>query len=189
MTYAVIRLGGKQFKVSQGDKIELERHDDPGVEVLMLSDGDKLHLGQPVLTEFEVSLKKIEDKRGRKIRVARFKSKSRYRKVKGHKQPLSVFEVESIGKAGAKKAAPKPKAEAKEEAKVTEPKKQKPEEKEKAAPKAKTETPAPKTAWTDKPKKEKKPATKKAAAPKKEAKTKKAEAPKKRGRPKKVKEE
>ena len=101
MEYAVIRFGGKQFKVSKGDKITLERQSDPSCEVLMYSkdtDTDEVKIGMPVLEDIIVELEKIEDTRGKKIRVGRFKSKSRHRKVKGHKQPISGFEVVKIGK-------------------------------------------------------------------------------------------
>lgn len=97
MTYAVIRLGGRQFKVSEGDIIELERQSSGKNDVLLFSDGKKVEIGEPMLDKFEVVLKKLEDKRAEKIRVARFKSKSRYRRVKGHKQPVSVFSVEKVG--------------------------------------------------------------------------------------------
>ena len=68
----------------------------------MYCDGKDIEIGTPVLVDYEVKLKKVEDRRDRKIRVGRFKSKSRYRKVKGHKQPISIFEVEKVGKKGAK---------------------------------------------------------------------------------------
>ena len=98
MAYAVIRIGGKQFKVKKGDKFHLERQTSGKNEVLLFNDGKKTKIGTPVLKDVEVKLNKVEDKRGKKIRIGRFKSKSRYRKVKGHKQPLSVFEVKSVGK-------------------------------------------------------------------------------------------
>ncbi|MFC1755934.1 50S ribosomal protein L21 [Patescibacteria group bacterium] len=102
MTYAVIRFGGRQFKVSEGDKFQTMRQYSTNNEVLMYSDGKELEIGTPTLENYEVKLNKLEDKRDKKIRVGRFKSKSRYRKVKGHKQPISVFEVEKISKKGSK---------------------------------------------------------------------------------------
>jgi large subunit ribosomal protein L21 len=103
MAYAVIRIGGKQFKVKKGDKFHLERQSSAKNEVLLFNDGKNTKIGTPVLKDVDVKLNKVEDKRGKKIRVGRFKSKSRYRKVKGHKQPLSVFEVKSVGKPEKKK--------------------------------------------------------------------------------------
>ena len=55
-------------------------------------------IGTPIVEEYIVKLNKIDDSRGRKISIGRFKSKSRYRKITGHKQPLSTFEVVSISK-------------------------------------------------------------------------------------------
>lgn len=97
MSYAIIRLGGKQFKVSEGDKIELERQSEAKAEVLLFANDEKVEIGTPVLENYTAELLEIKQKRGKKIRVGRFKSKSRYRKVKGHKQPLSVLEVKSLG--------------------------------------------------------------------------------------------
>lgn len=107
MSFAVIRFGGRQFKVSEGDVIQLQRQSSGKNDVLLYSDGKKVQVGTPVLKDVEVKLKKLEDKRDKKVRVGRFKSKSRYRRVKGHKQPLSVFSVESIGVKGDKKTSKK----------------------------------------------------------------------------------
>jgi large subunit ribosomal protein L21 len=108
MKYAVIRFGGKQFMVEEGDTVELTRQpDSTGVEVLYYVDGADVKVGTPTVSQVAVVLDKIEDKLGDKIRVTRFKSKSRYRKVKGHRQRLSVFEVKSIGVKKAKKSETK----------------------------------------------------------------------------------
>jgi len=101
--FAVIRLGGRQFKVSEGFTFELEKQSSLTNEVLLVSDGDDVKIGTPVLKNYEVTLSLIEEKRDKKIRVVRFKSKSRYRKVKGHRQPVSVVKVEKIEKKGTKK--------------------------------------------------------------------------------------
>jgi len=102
MTYAVIRFGGRQFKVSEGDIIQLQRQQEAKTQVLLYSDGKDVEVGVPVLDKYEVVLKKLEDKKDKKIRIGRFKSKSRYRRIRGHKQPISVFLVESIGAKGKK---------------------------------------------------------------------------------------
>jgi len=120
MTYAVIRFGGRQFKVSEGDILQLQRQQDANTEVLLYSDGKNIEVGEPVLDGYEVLLKKLEDKRAKKIRIGRFKSKSRYRRVKGHRQPISVFSVEYVGLKGKrveKKVVDKPKTEVKPEKK------------------------------------------------------------------------
>jgi large subunit ribosomal protein L21 len=106
MKYAVISLGGKQFKIKEGDTFKLERQKKLDINVLLYVDGDKVEVGTPSLSGVKVDAKIVREERGPKIRVARFKSKSRYRKVKGHKQPLSVVEIVKISK---KSATTKPK--------------------------------------------------------------------------------
>ena len=110
MKYAVIRLGGKQFIVKKGDKIEVERQPTPlKLDVLLYSDGKEILVGSPVIDNVSVKADVIEEKKGDKIRVARFKSKSRHRKVKGHRQPLSVVEITDVSLGGTKESTPKPK--------------------------------------------------------------------------------
>ena len=113
MKYAIIAFGGKQLKVSEGDTFDIEKQGELIPSVLAYSDGKKLEVGTPVLSDMTVKLSKVEDKRDKKVRVARFKSKSRYHKVRGHRQPISVVKVEKIGKTVAK-ATPKAKVAKKE---------------------------------------------------------------------------
>jgi large subunit ribosomal protein L21 len=108
MEYAILRLGGKQYRVSPGDKLEVDRIDaEPKKsisvgEVLLVVSGDKVEIGRPVLNS-KIQVKLLENKRGDKIRVAKFKAKSRYRKVIGFRAELSVLEIESIGTKGTTK--------------------------------------------------------------------------------------
>jgi len=93
--YAVIQFSGRQFLVNDGDILEVERQPkSPKIDVLMYFDGKKHVIGEPFLENSLVKVTNIEDKKAKKIRVVRFKSKSRYRKVKGHRQPISVVKVE-----------------------------------------------------------------------------------------------
>jgi large subunit ribosomal protein L21 len=100
--------------VKKGDEFEIERQESPlKLDVLMYSSDSDVKVGNPVLSDVEVIAEIKAEKRGRKVRVARFRSKSRYRKVKGHKQPLSVIEIKDISVKGArpaKAAASKPTA-------------------------------------------------------------------------------
>jgi large subunit ribosomal protein L21 len=96
MKYAVIQLGGKQIKVSEGDTFEIERQDKINIDVLMFSDENGVLIGAPILEDVKVKASIVEDVMGDKVIVARFKSKSRYRKKKGHRQPLSVIKIEEI---------------------------------------------------------------------------------------------
>ncbi len=94
--YAIIQLNGKQMMVTEGLTFEIDRQSDLVPEVLLFSDGKEVTLGDPVLATVAVKLTHVSDKMGDKVVVARYKSKSRYRKKKGHRQPLTVVKVESI---------------------------------------------------------------------------------------------
>lgn len=102
MTYAIIQLQGKQYKVQEGDelvvdKLELEKGKKLTTnDVLLVSDGKKAKIGTPFVKGAEVSLKVLEQGKGEKIRVLKYKSKSRYRKTQGHRQYLTKLKVESI---------------------------------------------------------------------------------------------
>lgn len=99
--YAVIKSGGKQYKVSEGDVIEmqsLKSRDSKVVfeEVLLLSGDKDFKVGKPNVSGAKVSGKILENKKGEKVRVAKFKSKVRYRKVTGFRPQLSLVQIEKI---------------------------------------------------------------------------------------------
>jgi large subunit ribosomal protein L21 len=101
--YAVIRVGGKQYKVKEGDLIRTERIYGVGVgdvletkDVLAVFFDDKFILGKPQVEGAKVKLRKIEDGKGKKIIVLKFKRKKRYRRKYGHRQLYSIFKVEKI---------------------------------------------------------------------------------------------
>ncbi len=102
MKYAVIEFGGHQYKVAEGiqltlDRVAVEEGKSFEVEdVLLLVEDDKPVVGTPTVKDAKVRLKVIEHTRSKKILVRRFKSKSRYRKHKSHRQPLSIVSVEEI---------------------------------------------------------------------------------------------
>ena len=106
MKYAVIRIGGKQFKVEEGSVFKLPRQKTLATEVLLFSDGKKIEVGTPIVKGVTVKVEVLEET-SEKTRVARYRSKSRYRKVTGHKQPISILKVKSIGTKPEKKAAEK----------------------------------------------------------------------------------
>ncbi|MBT3249969.1 MAG: 50S ribosomal protein L21 [Candidatus Pacebacteria bacterium] len=100
--YAIVQISGRQVKVSEGDKLTLDRLDQEegqefqNKEVLMISD-DKTHqIGTPLLEKASVTFKVTENGRSKKIRVAKFRAKSKYRRVYGHRQPQSTIEVVKI---------------------------------------------------------------------------------------------
>lgn len=101
-TYAIIQLAGKQFKVAEGDtlvtdRLEHELDSEFKVsDVVLLVANDKAQIGTPLLEGASVTLKVVEHNRGDKIRVAKYKSKSRYRRLRGHRQHLTTLKVEKI---------------------------------------------------------------------------------------------
>lgn len=102
MKYAVIRSGGKQYKVSEGDVIEVDRlTTEKGPvkfeEVLLLVNDKDVKLGTPTLKNEVVEASLVEQVKGDKIRVAKFKSKVRYRRVNGFRALLSRVKIEKIG--------------------------------------------------------------------------------------------
>lgn len=102
LLYAVIQLGAKQYLLKEGDqfvaeKIDLKDGEALTVkEVLLSYDGKKTTIGQPYVKNASVDLVMDEIKKGEKILVAKFKAKSRYRKVMGHRQLGSHFTVKAI---------------------------------------------------------------------------------------------
>ncbi|HWY78791.1 MAG TPA: 50S ribosomal protein L21 [Candidatus Sulfotelmatobacter sp.] len=113
MKYAVITSGGKQYKVTEGQVLELDRlKADPGSnytldKVLLTVDGDSVQVGAPYLENVSVIAKVLEQIKGDKIRVAKFKAKARYRKVQGFRAQLTKVEIISLSGKSEKKIAPK----------------------------------------------------------------------------------
>lgn len=109
MNYAIIKTGGKQYKVSPGETLNLEKISGKPKEkisfkeVLLLVDDKKIHLGQPLVKNAIVTAEILEQKKDKKIRVAVFKAKSRYRKVKGHRQSITRVKIVKISLASREK--------------------------------------------------------------------------------------
>ena len=102
MKYAVIQTGGKQYQVTEGDTIEIEKilgkvKDKIDFDkVLLVVNEDKMEIGKPLVKRAVVTAEIVEQKKGLKIRVAKFRAKSRYRKVKGHRQRITVVNIKKI---------------------------------------------------------------------------------------------
>lgn len=102
MNYAVIRSGGKQHKVSVGDIIEVDKLTTAAngqvsfSEILLYVADGKVRIGTPTIKEVTVKGTVLEQKKGKKIRVAKFKAKSRYRRVMGFRPQLTRIKIESI---------------------------------------------------------------------------------------------
>ena len=102
MQYAVIRTGGKQYRVAPGDILEIDKLDavKDGVysfnDVLLVVSDGKVTIGTPLLSEVKVKAKVLDQIKGEKIRVAKFKSKVRYRRVTGFRARLTRVQIEKI---------------------------------------------------------------------------------------------
>ena len=99
--YAMIRTGGKQYKVAAGDEVLVEKLDaDVGAEVafevLMLC-GDEVVIGKPVVEGVSAKGKVVEQGKGKKVVVFHYKPKKNIRKKQGHRQPYTKVLIESIG--------------------------------------------------------------------------------------------
>lgn len=126
MRYAIIQSGGKQYKAVEGKSIEVDKLDlEVGKtlelkDVLLVSDGDKVLVGTPVLADAIVAAKVLEQGKGDKITVFKYKPKIRYRVKTGHRQKLTRLHIQSIDVKGLPKSEAKaeeaPKTEAKAEA-------------------------------------------------------------------------
>ncbi len=103
MSYAVIKTGGKQYRVSEGQTLLVERlPDDVGATValqplLLAGDGDPLFDGD-ALSQANVSAEIVAHERGPKLRVFKFKPKRGYKRRTGHRQELTRIRITSIGK-------------------------------------------------------------------------------------------
>ena|SRR3989344_9106533 len=100
--FAIIATGGKQYKVSVGDKIKVEKLEAPAGgnisfgSVLLTADGDKVEIGTPYLSGAKVEASVVRQARERKKIVFRYHSKTRYRKKKGHRQHFTEVSITKI---------------------------------------------------------------------------------------------
>ena len=144
--YAIIKTGGKQYKVTPGEYLDVERlngevGDKVDVEVLLINDGKKIITDEKELAAAKVDAEIVDHHKGDKVIVFKFKKRKGYKRTRGHRQLLTRIVITSInGVVGEKKAATKKPAAKKETAK-----KEVAPKKEAAAPKkaqAKEEKPA-----------------------------------------------
>jgi len=100
--YAVVKTGGKQYRVTPGDTLRVEKLDaEQGAKivldtVLMVVDGDKTNIGSPLVDGAKVKCTVMEQGRAKKIYAFRYKSKKNVRVKKGHRQYYSQLKVDSI---------------------------------------------------------------------------------------------
>jgi len=112
--YAVIKIGGKQYRVEEGQKLLVDRQPhaagDAFTPDVLMTGGDDVVTDRSKL-EGAVSVQVVEHLRGEKIKVFKFKPKRGYKKTRGHRSELTRISVESIGGSGKTKRAPARKAE------------------------------------------------------------------------------
>ena len=116
--YAVVKTGGKQYRVAKDDKIVVDRligEDGDSIvldQVLMMTDGDKVTVGSPVIEGAAVGATVLRQTRGPKIMVFRRKRRKNFRRIRGHRQDLTLLQINEIAADGKLKGTAK-KAEAK----------------------------------------------------------------------------
>lgn len=101
---AVIKTGGKQYKVNEGEVLKVERLNKKKGEIVEFSDvllvaekdGAKLKIGTPKVAGAKVTAEVINEAKGKKITVIKYKSKTRYRRKKGHRQWFTALKIEKI---------------------------------------------------------------------------------------------
>src|SRR3989344_293591 len=103
MTFAVIKTGGKQYKVAEGDTLMIEKLEHEGLpaqagdsvafdDVLLVVNGE-VKVGKPTVPRAKVTANVLEDGKGKKKMVFRYKSKTRQHKKKGHRQPFTKIQI------------------------------------------------------------------------------------------------
>jgi large subunit ribosomal protein L21 len=108
--YAVIKTGGKQYKVTAGDKLKVEKlAGEVGSKVvldkiLMLADGDAITIGSPLVAGAKVNATVVSHGRGDKVMIFKFRRRKHYRKTQGHRQSYTEILIEDVNGKGA--AAP-----------------------------------------------------------------------------------
>jgi large subunit ribosomal protein L21 len=100
--YAVIKTGGKQYRVAQGDRLRVEKL--PGNvgdtitlgEVLLVGEGEGVKVGAPTVSGAKVQAKIVAQDRGPKIIIFKFRRRKNYRRKTGHRQPFTALEITSV---------------------------------------------------------------------------------------------
>lgn len=110
MEYAVIRIGGKQYRVSKGDVLLVDRLDTEKSgqvvfeDVLLLASDGNVRIGKPMIPGIKIKAKVLEQKKGKKIRIAKFKAKVRYRRVMGFRPLFTRLQIIDIQTSDANRA-------------------------------------------------------------------------------------
>ncbi len=102
MDYAIIKTGGKQYRVKPGDELDVELLPNPVdsvaefVEVLALSDGGEVTIGAPLVEGAKVTAQVLSHYKDKKLMVFKYKAKTRYRRKRGHRQTYTRLRIQDI---------------------------------------------------------------------------------------------
>ena len=107
--YAIIKTGGKQYRVQQGDEFKVEKLDAKVGDKVVFDEvvavgGDKLIVGTPFVNGYVVNAEVLEQGKGDKIVIYKYKAKKDYRRKNGHRQPFTLVKITGIEEAKASKA-------------------------------------------------------------------------------------
>jgi large subunit ribosomal protein L21 len=112
MAYAIIKTGGRQFRVAEGDTVDVDLLDvDAGKtatfgDVLMFADGKNVTQGNPVIAGAKVTAEVLEQRKDKKVIAFKYKRRKGYHRTVGHRRKLTRVKIKSIN-VGAKKASAK----------------------------------------------------------------------------------
>jgi large subunit ribosomal protein L21 len=112
MAYAIIRTGGRQFRVAEGDTIDVDVVDvEPGKtatfgDVLLFADGKNITHGDPLISGAKVTAEVVEQRKDKKVVAFKYKRRKGYHRTVGHRRKLTRLKIKSIN-VGAKKTAAK----------------------------------------------------------------------------------
>ena len=112
MSYAIIRTGGRQFRIAEGDTIDVDLLDvEPGKtatfgDVLLFADGEHVTHGTPLISGAKVTAEIVEQRKDKKVIAFKYKRRKGYHRTVGHRRKLTRVKIKSIS-VGAKKSAAK----------------------------------------------------------------------------------
>ena len=110
--YAVVKTGGKQYRVSPGDTLRVELLDAAeGDEItlnqiLMIGEGESVTIGSPMIENASVTAKVLQHGRGKKVQIVKFRRRKHHRKQMGHRQSFTELEITGLSGAGISATAP-----------------------------------------------------------------------------------
>lgn len=100
--YAVIKTGGKQYRVSEGQTLRIEKlNAEQGTnvefdQVLMVADGENFKVGTPLVSGGKVTAEILEQGRGKKVKIVKFRRRKHYRRQMGHRQSFTEVKITGI---------------------------------------------------------------------------------------------